>query len=180
MVQYKAMESDARNEPIYRIPNTQLDAEIARMEELLTAIQSEGIPQDPRGYRLLWDPYFLKLCPRILFDPDSASLTHGMYIPLGKWKLLASSPELVGIHGGRGATFANVRRYFDNTTFILLVANAWIGTTPAQSVALEKAVRATLEAGRAVVLAVRTQEADTQDRLIDRQAFLNSVEGEEY
>ena len=61
-----------------------------------------------------------------------------------------------GSKGGARITYSNVGRYLDNTNFIALVANAWVGTTVKQSEILETAIRATLESGKAVALAVKT------------------------
>lgn len=154
MIQYKAMEREG-DEAIFRLPNPQLDEELNRMEVLMQAIEQDARPDSPGGYRLSWNPFFLKLCPRIEFRPDTEALSHGMYIPLDKWKLLASADDLKGKRGGRGATFENVRRYFDNTAFATLVGKAWIGTTPIQSRTLAEAVRSTISSGRAAVVAIR-------------------------
>src|SRR5262249_5972514 len=154
MVQYKAMEREG-DEAIFRLPNKQLDEELSRMDEVIKSIESASRPQSPAGFRLAWNPFFLKLCPRVDFQPDTESLSHGMYIPLDKWKLLTASDDLKGRRGGRGATFANVRRHFDNTAFAMLVGKAWIGTTPTQSQSIAEAVRATVATGRAAVIAIR-------------------------
>ncbi|MBY5579141.1 hypothetical protein [Rhizobium leguminosarum] len=37
-------------------------------------------------FRLSNEPFFLKFCPRIQFDPDSSGVTKGMYVPLSYWK----------------------------------------------------------------------------------------------
>jgi hypothetical protein len=161
MVQYKAMEKESDGQAIFRLPNAQLDEEIVRMENLLISLQPHAEPRDPRGYRLTWIPFFLKLCPRVVFQPDDVSLVPGMYIPLEKWKLLAVSKTLTGSRGGRGVTFDNVGRYLDNTGFIALVSDAWVGTTPTQSIALEEFVRETLTSGRAAVIAHRSTRDDT-------------------
>jgi hypothetical protein len=157
MVQYKAMETEGEGEPIYRLPNTQLDEEISRMEGVIEAIRPAGAPIDHRGFRFSFNPFFLKLCSRLVFQPDDVSLMPGMYIPLEKWKLLANSAALIGRRGGRGVTFNNVERHLDNTHFAALVANAWVGTTPAQSRILQDAVLTTLESGRAAVIALRSE-----------------------
>lgn len=154
MIQYKAMEREG-DEAIFRLPNAQLDEELERMEELSRIIEHDARPDSAGGYRLSWNPFFLKLCPRIEFRPDTEALSHGMYIPVDKWKLLAGGDDLKGKRGGRGATFDNVRRYFDNTAFATLVGKAWIGTTPVQSRTLVEAVRSTVASGRAAVLAIR-------------------------
>ena len=164
MVQYKAMDRDPNHLAIFRLPNAQLDEEIRRMDALVGTIEAEAGPVDTNGFRFDWNPFFLKLCPRIVFRPDDASLSPGMYIPLAKWKLLTASDHIIGKRGGRGITYDNVVRHLDNSSFLLLVANAWIGTTPGQSHVIEKAVRETIESGRAAVIAVRAGPPVGQQR----------------
>lgn len=156
MVQYKMMDPLDAGGSIFRLPNAQLDLEISRMEDLCRAIEGECTPDHPDAYRLMWNPFFLKLCPRIVFNPDSQGISPGMYIPLDKWKLLVSSGTLTGPGDGLGATYDNILRKFDNTGFLSLISNAWIGTTPAQSNVIEAAIRETVESGKTAVVAIRT------------------------
>lgn len=159
LVQYKAMENDAGERPIFRLPNRQLTDEIARMDEMVSSLRECQEPTNHRGYRLDDQPFFLKLCSRIVFNPDDVSLVPGMYIPLGQWKLLENDSALKGKRGGRGVTFDNIERHIDNTHFMQLVSQAWVGTTPAQSKIIEEVIRNTVESGRAVVLAVKNESA---------------------
>ena len=41
---------------------------------------------DPDGYRLSENPFFLKFCPRVVFNPDDKGLFKGIYLPLDLWK----------------------------------------------------------------------------------------------
>lgn len=155
MVQYKAMEQEQGEEAIFRLPNNQLDVEIERMDAVVLELSAAGTLAVADGFRFTWNPFFLKLCPRLTFHPDSTSLSSGMYLPLEKWKLLAASQQIVGPKGGRGITFKNVRRHLDNTSFAMLVAGGWVGTTPGQSEPIASAIRETISSGRAAVIAIR-------------------------
>ncbi len=157
LVQYKAMEKKNSEEPIYRLPDAQLSAEIQRMDEILSVLEKCPNTKDHSSYRFFQNPFFLKLCSRIVFNPDDVSLVPGMYIPLEQWKLLENDESLIGKRGGRGITFENVTRHIENTHFIRLVSEAWVGTTPAQSKILKEAIRSTIESGRAAVLAVKKE-----------------------
>jgi hypothetical protein len=157
MVQYKAMEQSSDGEAIFRLPNRQLGLEIARMEAVLNELGSADAVEDCSGFRLCQNPFFLKLCSRIVFNPDDISLVSGMYIPLDQWKLLEKSESIRGSKGGRAVTFQNVERHSTNTEFQLLVSKAWVGTTPAQSIALGRAIRETIESGRSAVIALRSE-----------------------
>ena len=100
-------------------------------------------------------------CPRIVFDPDDASLIKGMYIPLEYWRRLENHPSIEGRQDGRAVTFDNVGRYLNNTSFSDLVAGGWIGTTTHQTAILDPVVREILETGRTVTIVVKrdlTQE----------------------
>ncbi|WP_051302407.1 hypothetical protein [Sedimenticola selenatireducens] len=155
-VQYKAMEpGSAGSEPIYRLPDQQLEDEILRMDKIAKQLAGTQEPNTPDEYRLDSAPFYLKLCSRIVFNPDSTSLVSGMYIPLTHWKLLESDKGLVGERGGRGVTFRNIKRHITNSQFIDLVSNAWIGTTPCESEILEVLVKHTIQEGRAVMVAVK-------------------------
>lgn len=173
MVQYKAMESAGSTEPIFRIPNAQLDEELRRMDEILASLSGAESAEGYLGFRFSSNPFFFKFCPRIVFNPDDVSLIPGMYIPIEYWKLLAASESISGARGGQGLTYKNVARYLDNTSFMTIVSQAWVGTTPSQSILLEAAIRNTIELGRAAVIAVHTPAADQPevDAPVDKEGF---------
>ncbi len=153
MIQYKAMEKEG-DEYIFRYPNPQLDEELNRMRDVLEELRRSPIDEGADSFRLSQNPFFLKLCPRIVFDPDNTALVKGMYIPLDYWKVISEHKSMQGPKGGTRISYANARRYFDNTSFAVVVANAWIGTTKTQSKKLEVLIRSTLEAGRELVFSV--------------------------
>ncbi|NOZ83999.1 MAG: hypothetical protein GXP60_04205 [Epsilonproteobacteria bacterium] len=163
MVQYKAMEKET-NETVYRFPNNQLTEEIKRMNLILSELKKCSPNTEVDGYRLSENPFFLKICPRIVFNPDSVGLIPGMYLPLEYWELLSEHPTLEGPRGGKYLSYRNVRRYFDNTAFVTMASGGWVGTNIQQSSILKKAIRSTLESGRAVVFAVNF-EKDTRHRI---------------
>ena len=148
-VQYKVLGDDG-----YRL-DEQLQREIRRMEDLLMQAGSPSI-QQCADFRLHNNPFFLKLCPRIDFEPESSSLTKGMYIPLAYWNVLNSFGCLTGSRGGQVATFENVERYFTNTDFSTLVTKGWVGSDSTQSSILAPMIEETLRAGRAALYAFKT------------------------
>jgi hypothetical protein len=157
MVQYKAMEKDnEEKENIFRLPNKQLENEIIRMDGLLEAFRALDRDENCDSFRLNENPFFLKLCPRVVFEPDTVDLVTGMYLPLDYWKMLAIHPRLAGPKGGLRVTYDNVGRYLNNTEFIYLVAKGWVGTSINQSNALTPIVREVVETGTAVAIAVKT------------------------
>ena len=167
MVQYKAMErEDGPNgvpQAVFRLPNTQLAEEITRMDALLATIQACPANTSHDGYRLTENPFFLKLCSRLVFNPDDIGLVPGMYLPLDYWKLLVRSPDIPGPRGGLRVTFENTGRHFDNSSFTTIVSKAWVGTAPSQSDVLKETIRQTLETGKAVANAVKPKRLDGAD-----------------
>lgn len=163
MVQYKAMErEDRRNRPaeaVYR-PDEQLKEEIKRMDTVLSALKACESNTDIGGYRLAENPFFLKLCSRLVFNPDDVGLVPGMYLPLDYWKLLEIDPGIQGPRGGLRITYENAKRHFDNTAFTTVVSKAWVGTTPSQSQVLRDVIRANLETGKAVAIAIKPKKTD--------------------
>ncbi|MER8651196.1 MULTISPECIES: hypothetical protein [unclassified Mesorhizobium] len=162
IIQYKAMEMGENNTAIFRLPDRKLSEEIGRMKVHLGALQSCRPNDLPEGFRLLENPFFIKLCPRIDFEAGETGLIKGMYLPLDFWNLLEADSRKVGSRGGRLITFENVGRYFDNTSFISLVANGWIGTSIYQSALLRPIVRDLVETGRPFTVAVAADTTGVQ------------------
>ncbi|WP_380782855.1 hypothetical protein [Sphingomonas sp. R86520] len=163
IVQYKAMEGDDDDGAVFRLPSAQLALELERMERHLELLR--GCPQNAtrQGYRMLENPFFLKLCPRMQFTPDSQALVKGMYLTLDHWKLIEADETMVGSRGGRIVTYGNVGRHLDNSAFVRLVADAWVGTTVEQSDVLERLIREVLATGRTVTFAVKSDKPPPGD-----------------
>ncbi|WP_197041902.1 hypothetical protein [Sandarakinorhabdus oryzae] len=156
MVQYKAMEQvEGASEAVFRFPSAQLDIEISRMDDHLNHIRHATGNGTRTDYRFFENPFFLKFCPRLNFNPDDTGLVKGMYIPLDYWRLCATDEELVGPRGGRALTYSNVGRHLNNTEFVQVVSKGWIGTNAAQSALLIPLIREVIQTGRAVTLAVK-------------------------
>lgn len=172
MVQYKAMEREDRRvgpaEAVYRLPNAQLKEEIDRMDTVLSALKACAPNTNIGGFRLTENPFFLKLCSRLVFNPDDVGLVPGMYLPLDYWKLLESDPGIQGPKGGLRITYDNAQRHFDNTAFTTVVSKAWVGTTPSQSQVLQDVIRATLATGKAVAIAIKPKKS-TEPRDDDQE-----------
>jgi hypothetical protein len=156
MVQYKAMEGDVDNLAFRWKAGDQFDHEVGRMHGLLAEIRKIAPNTDPDGYRFCENPFFLKFCPRVIFNPDDKGLFKGIYLPLDLWAMAAAAGRFLGPKGGSLITYENAGRRINNTEFVGLVANAWVGTTITQSTVLEKVVREVLSTGKTVTFAIKT------------------------
>jgi len=161
-VQYKAMEQE-HSGAVFRFPKDDLTKEIARMDSALKLLKGTARNAEPQGFRLNENPFFLKFCPRVVFEPDKPELIRGMYLPIDYWRILEQHPSTLGPRQGRQLTFDNAGRHFDNTGFIYLVSKGWIGSNTAQSAVLGEIVNAVLRGQRSVTLAVKFDKRDPGD-----------------
>jgi hypothetical protein len=111
----------------------------------------------PPAFRLSSTPFFFKLCPKMVYDPLSTDSIKGMYLPLDYWNLLLASPATEGPRGGRIVTYDNAERYMDNSLFVRLVEDGWIGTGPIEESDLSALVAAGLEGDRSIIIATETR-----------------------
>jgi hypothetical protein len=100
-----------------------------------------------------------------------------MYIPLDYWKRFELDACSIGPRGGRYVSFRNIGRKLSNSEFIPLVAGAWVGTTIPQSVVLVRAIRAMLELGHTVTVAIKSREVGEAYDLMGRYSDVNPLDG---
>ena len=161
MVQYKAMEKRNKETEFRWQVNDQFVDEIGRMETLLEELRKVRSGDDPDGYRFTDNPFFLKFCPRVVFNPDDKGLFKGIYLPLDLWKRADAVGRFKGERGGNVLTYENVGRRMNNSEFVMLVAGSWVGTTIEQSKVLGDLIRTVLATGKTVTIAIRhSDEAD--------------------
>jgi hypothetical protein len=156
LVQYKALEKNNNGDLEFRWTDSdQFTAEMRRMDALLDELAKIEPDTDPDGFRFSHNPFFLKFCSRIVFNPDDKGMFPGMYLPQGLWKALVASDRLKGPRGGNLLTYDNVGRKLNLTEFTNLVAGAWVGTTITQSASVNAVLRSIIESGRTVTFAVK-------------------------
>jgi hypothetical protein len=163
LVQYKAMEKGNDGAEFRWADDDQFMEEIGRMDRTLAELDKIPADDHPDGFRFHRNPFFLKFCPRIVFNPDDKGLFKGIYLPLALWKALVSGSHLKGPKGGNVLTYENVRRRLTNDEFVALVASAWVGTTISQSEALEDFIRDVLKGGKSLTFAVKHEVPSDQD-----------------
>ena len=163
MVQYKAMEIGSNQAEFRWQAGDQFAQEIERMDALLAELNKIQSGSDPDGYRFSENPFFLKFCPRVVFNPDDKGLFKGIYLPLDLWKRSNAAGRLKGSKGGSVLTFQNVGRRINNSEFVGLVSGSWVGTSIEQSAMLRLLIREVLASGKTVTLAIE-HVAPEEDR----------------
>lgn len=155
MVQYKAMEKGKDQAEFRWQAGDQFVQEIARMDVLLAELNKIRSGNDPDGYRFSYNPFFLKFCPRVVFNPDDKGLFKGIYLPVDLWKRADAAGKLKGSKGGNVLTYENVGRRINNSEFVGLVAGSWVGTSIEQSAILGPLIRQVLASGKTVTFAIK-------------------------
>lgn len=165
MVQYKAMEKRADETEFRWQAKDQFCDEIERMETLLAELRKVPSGDHPDGFRFTDNPFFLKFCPRVVFNPDDKGLFKGIYLPLDLWKRADAAGRFTGKRGGKVLTYENVGRRINNSEFVPLVAESWVGTSIEQSAVLGELIRTVLETGKTVTIAIRHSAEPVESKL---------------
>jgi hypothetical protein len=155
MVQYKAMEKGKDQAEFRWQAGDQFVQAIDRMDALLAELNKIQSGNDPDGYRFSYNPFFLKFCPRVVFNPDDKGLFKGIYLPLDLWKRADAAGRLKGSKGGNVLTYENVGRRINNSEFVGLVSGSWVGTSIEQSAILVPLIREILASGKTVTFAIK-------------------------
>lgn len=163
LIQYKMSEPQGATH-VFRFPSNQLNLEIDRMDAVLEAIRRECIVTESEclasDFRLTDGPFFLKFCPRDEFDPAKHEQVKGIIIPLKMWKAIENdnSGRFLGPNGGKVLSFDNCPRHFDNTQFISMILNGWVGTTSIERAILERLITEIINSDRSLVVALKLNE----------------------
>lgn len=134
------------------------------MQALRKVLPSPCEPLLQKEFRLCWHPFFFKLCAVTEFEPGKQDLIPGMYFPLDFWEALMESDTLTGPRGGKSVSYDNAGRWINNTLFISLLQDGWIGSSTRCSDVLTKAIRSILETGRSLVFAATSGEDTSPGR----------------
>ena len=149
-VQYKRMDKGKRTPWHYR-PDEQCHKQLHKMqaerERLRTVDQSLGTLAD---YRLRSEMFYFKLCRSITDEPYSTNMIDGIYLPLDYWEVMLENmkdrQDKVIFNEG------NIGRNFNNTLFIELVQNGWIGARCLQASLLDDVIGYVVDQGHSLIL----------------------------
>lgn len=152
-VQYKRMTREGDGGKFaYRPLGETYEAELKRMLDADSKFNKDAWTS-LKAFRLHPGAFYFKLIYDHSFDPTSASLLKGMYIPLEYWLKLVTDDACRGPQGGVQVTHENARRYITGDFFVELVKGGWIGSRGADSAFIADVITRSLEMDRQVVLA---------------------------
>jgi hypothetical protein len=126
-IQYKRMIKE-KELYVYRPTDSTYKSEIERMNSFMKTINSDSSNKDLKNYRFNKELFYFKLCPAKIEKSNSNRMVSGMYLPLELWRILLEDDCTNGPKGGKLLSFNNTGRYFNNSQFINLAQNGWIGS----------------------------------------------------
>jgi len=155
LVQYKRMRRDEKNRWVYRPENdASYQLEIDRMRAFQKQTPTENlISKSLSEHRLSPALFFFKLCPETIFNPASTEMIKGMYFSLDHWESLLGSPLTRGERGGLRIPFDHDLRYMNNSLFVQLAQDGWIGSRAVTSEQVTSIINQCLLSNREVIYA---------------------------
>jgi hypothetical protein len=151
LVQYKRMEHTSRDGWHLRPSRAgRLPEELARLKQLP---RDAATATNADAFRLSDEPAYLKLCRQLHLNAGEGRLADGIYLPVSFYELLIS--ESRGPRGGKRLTLEGLReRWLTNRVFVEMVGRGLIGSRNADTAAITEQIKAALNGGRSVTLAV--------------------------
>lgn len=125
-IQYKRMTKE-NDIYVYRPAGSSYISELKRMKNFKKELNTDSV-NSIKNYRLNNELFYFKLCPARIENLNSTKMVSGMYIPLELWEVLLNNNSTSGPKGGKLMSFKNIGRYFNNSQFINLSQNGWIGS----------------------------------------------------
>ena len=147
MIQYKRMKKEGE-EQIYRIDG-QLDEELTRMETArakMSPVPSSRLNQDHFYLRFCWQRQDMECHSRM-------ELLKGMNLPLSCFQAYRADMRFLTDRGAEVVKKESIERYLDNSRFIELFKDGWIGSSANNSNLLAQFVQASLNRNNSVLVA---------------------------
>lgn len=160
LVQYKRLVDNKE-----MLVDARLRDQLDRMEPL------QGLQREPErhsDWRLARDYCFLKLCRTNtesgVIDPNNMDLLPGLYLPLSFVRLLLDEDRLRGPNGGVYLGYDHVERHLDNTIFLQLAKEGWIGSSGVDIEVVGKIANGSLAIGHEIIGAIDRSPETPKER----------------
>lgn len=158
LLQYKSMKpkSDDKGKTWSYLVDGQLRQQIDAMDRAVDAMGHEPphCADAMRHWRLADEAFYFKFCETTRPDARDDALVAGITLGHSHLKRFLSLPEASGEHGGHRVGYSNCPRYLNNTQFVELARDGWIGCDQRGFQFISSVVQAGIEGGRAAMLAV--------------------------
>ena len=154
LIQYKRLTKDG-DTLSYRPNEKSYFSEISRMVEFQEKIKptKNESNESTNDYRLNNEFYYFKLCPAQIKNPLSTEMIKGMYLPLSYWQIMLNAEETKGVREGRIVNYRNTPRYINNTLFVELTQNGWLGSHLVRTELITEQIAESIKGKKSVLLA---------------------------
>lgn len=162
MLQYKTMhrQEQLEGQPWSYLVDSQLNQQLTAMataEHRMT--QMPARPSAIRDWRLREEAFFFKFCQTVKPEARDEALSPGITMCRSHLEAFLALSDSDGPRGGKRVGYDNCPRYLNNTQFVDLVREGWVGCGPQGFAFMHEVLKASQSGGRAAVLAVIGGEA---------------------
>lgn len=157
LLQYKNMEQipAKRGQTWSYLVDDQIRKQMAAMAIGLTAMQRQAnLPRGLNDWRLHSDPFYFKFCETTRPNARDDALVRGITLGLEHLTHFLTLPDVIGHHGGSRVGYDNCPRYLNNTQFVDLARDGWIGCDQKGYHLITEMLEAGKAGGKSAMLAV--------------------------
>ncbi|MBQ0961630.1 hypothetical protein KAK06_22005 [Ideonella sp. 4Y11] len=158
LLQYKCMEpkSDDHGKTWSYLVDPQLSKQIKAMDTAMNAIRLLPMPASTsmRDWRLSEETFYFKFCETTSPDARDDALVAGITLGHSHLKRFLELPEAIGANGGKRIGYSNCPRYLNNTQFVDLAREGWIGCDQRGYALISAVIKAGQADGRRAMYAV--------------------------
>lgn len=157
LLQYKNMEQipAKRGQTWSYLVDDQIHKQMAAMATGLTAMQRQAnLPQSLNDWRLNSGPFYFKFCETTRPNARDDALVKGITLGLDHLTHFLTLPDATGQHGGLRVGYDNCPRYLNNTQFVDLARDGWIGCDQKGYHLITEMLAAGKAGGKSAMLAV--------------------------
>ncbi|HRO19004.1 hypothetical protein [Alcaligenes phenolicus] len=158
LLQYKSMapKSDDDGKTWSYLVDAQFRSQIEAMDRAGAAIarQSPSTTHAMKHWRLTDEAFYFKFCETMRPDARDDALVAGITLGHYHLKRFLELPEARGKHGGHRIGYSNCPRYLNNTQFVELAREGWIGCDERGMAFIAEILGAGREHGRAAMFAI--------------------------
>ncbi len=156
LVQYKRLKKETEHF-VYRPIDKSYRRQIEHMRHFRDRLRELPAEHFVDAYRLHSTPFYFKICKTPRFKPGDQSMIKGMYFPFDLWEAMMEDDSISGPNGGKVVSYETVNRYLNNTEFINLCQDGWIGSKGRGTLLLNEIARGCLTGDHSVVIAEETR-----------------------
>ena len=157
LIQYKIMHqvNGTKGRTWSYLVDEQINKQIEAMDKAAAAIlRKQILATEMKDWRLNNESFYFKFCETTRAKARDDALVSGITLGLDHLKSFLTLPESAGKNGGMRIGYENCPRYLNNTQFIELAREGWIGCDQRGYALITEVLKANSEGGKLAMFAV--------------------------